>query len=182
MVFYMKELPPAARRIRRQAAIKKKQKNGRAAEAEEDSPTARFGKAMHRLLEWGEVSAGNTAAAAREFELTPGQGGQAAAMAERILQGEGAWAWDKAVLAWQGNEVDLMVQGEPLRLDRLVQRKDADNAGHWWVLDYKSAQAPQDQPELVAQLRAYRAAVQAIYPDAVVKAAFLTAQGALMEI
>ncbi|NMM13020.1 MAG: UvrD-helicase domain-containing protein [Rhodoferax sp.] len=181
-VFYIKELPLAPVESS-QAAIKKEAKEGLGdATEEEDSPTARLGKAMHRLLEWGEVSAGNTAAAVREFELSPTQGVQAAAMAERILQGEGAWAWDQAVVGWQGNEVELMVQGESLRLDRLVQRKDADNAGHWWVLDYKSAHAPQNQPELVAQLRAYRAAVQVIYPDDVVKAAFLTAQGALVEI
>lgn len=75
-----------------------------------------------------------------------------------------------------------MVQGELLRLDRLVQRKDTDNAGHWWVLDYKSAQTPQNQPALVLQLRSYQAAVQAIYPNDVVQAAFLTAQGAMVKI
>jgi ATP-dependent helicase/nuclease subunit A len=44
--------------------------------------------------------------------------------------------------------------GQALRLDRLVQRKDAGHEGHWWVLDYKSAVAPQLQPALVAQLQA----------------------------
>ena len=181
-IFYIKELPLAPVDYA-QTAIKKEAKEDQSdAAEEEDSPTARLGKAMHRLLEWGDASASNTAAALREFELSPAQGVQAAAMAERILQGEGAWVWDNTVVGWQGNEVDVMVQGEALRLDRLVQRKDADNAGHWWVLDYKSAHAPQNQPELMAQLRAYRAAVQAIYPDEVVKAAFLTAQGALVEI
>ena len=61
-------------------------------------------------------------------------------------------------------------------------RADPQHAGHWWVLDYKSAPAPHEQPELMAQLRDYRAAVQAIYPDAVVKAAFLSAHGALIEM
>jgi len=149
---------------------------------EPDSTPQRIGKAMHRLLEWGTVSTDNTRAAAREFELTPEQGTQAAAMALRILQGAGAWAWDPGVLAWQGNEVEVRHQDETVRLDRLVQRKDGPHAGHWWVLDYKSAEAPLDLPELVAQLRHYRAAVQAIYPDAVVKAAFLSAQGALLEL
>jgi len=179
-LFYMKELPLAPVEYA-QAAIKNEadgEPDGN--ENNVDSPTARTGKAMHRLLEWGDASSGNTAAVVREFELTPEQGAQAAAMAGRILQGEGAWAWDKAVVGWQGNEIDLICQGESLRLDRLVQRKDADNAGHWWVLDYKSTHAPQDQPELVAQLCAYQAAVQAIYPDDVVKAAFLTPQGALI--
>jgi ATP-dependent helicase/nuclease subunit A len=148
----------------------------------ENSPAARIGKAMHRLLEWGNVAPRHVAAAVREFELTPEQGFQAAAMATRILQGEGAWAWDEAVVGWHGNEVELMVQGKLMRLDRLVRRKDTDNAGQWWVLDYKSTQTPQNQPELMTQLREYRAAVQAIYPDEVVKAAFLTGHGALLEI
>ncbi|MDO8447574.1 MAG: UvrD-helicase domain-containing protein [Rhodoferax sp.] len=181
-VFYMKELPLVPVEYA-QPAIKSEAEEGAVSPDDDvDSPVARTGKAMHRLLEWGDISPNNTAAVVREFELTPEQGAQAAAMAGRILQGEGAWAWDKAVVDWQGNEIDLMYQGEPLRLDRLVQRKDAGHAGHWWVLDYKSAQAPQDQPALVAQLRQYRAAVQAIYPDDVVRAGFLTGQGALVEI
>ncbi|MDO8252023.1 MAG: 3'-5' exonuclease, partial [Rhodoferax sp.] len=193
-VFYMKELPLdpveyAHSAIKTEAievsAMPQPDSTGTppgGAGGEADSPSARIGKAMHRLLEWGDASGNNTAAAAREFELTPEQGAQAAAMAGCILQGEGAWAWDHAVLDWQGNEVELMHQGELLRLDRLVQRKDGPHAGHWWVLDYKSAQSPQNQPELVAQLRGYQAAVQAIYPDDVVRAAFLTPQGALIEM
>jgi ATP-dependent helicase/nuclease subunit A len=134
---------------------------------------------MHRLLEWGDAGAPNTRAAAREFELTAQQGDAAAAMAVSILQGEGAWAWDPAVVNWQGNEVELMYQGEPLRIDRLVQRRDT---GAWWVLDYKSAGAPQNDPDLLAQLQNYRDAVMSIYPGDVVAAAFLTGQGALVPI
>jgi ATP-dependent helicase/nuclease subunit A len=63
-----------------------------------------------------------------------------------------------------------------------VQRNDGVHAGEWWVLDYKSAWAPQQQTEMLTQLRSYRTAVQCIYPDAAVKAAFLTAQGQLLEL
>ena len=181
-VFYMKELPfahvePA------QAAIKMEATAGATeALADDDSPSARLGKAMHRLLEWGDASDSHALAAAREFRLSPAQGQQAAAMATRILRGEGAWAWNPAVLSWQGNEVELMIAGESRRLDRLVQRRDGSHAGHWWVLDYKSAHAPQEQPELVAQLRQYQSAVQTIYPGEVVKAAFLTPLGAVIEV
>lgn len=63
----------------------------------------------------------------------------------------GAWAWQDVAVAWQGNEVDLVHRGQPLRLDRLVRRKDAGHEGHWWVLDYKSALAPEQQPALRAQ-------------------------------
>jgi ATP-dependent helicase/nuclease subunit A len=136
--------------------------------------SSRVGQAMHRLLEWGDANPHNAAAAAREFELSAGQGEAAAAMALCILQGDGAWVFATNLLAWQGNEVELMYQGEPLRIDRLVQRKDTLE---WWVLDFKSSAAPQDDPSLIEQLSTYRDAVQAIYPSEKVKAAFLTGQG-----
>ncbi len=150
--------------------------------ADEDALVARVGKAMHRLLEWGGVSPARVRAVQREFRLDTAQGRDAADMAQRILQGEGAWAWDAAVVAWQGNEVELVYQGQTLRLDRLVQRRDAGHAGHWWVLDYKSRGVPQEQPALLAQMQTYRAAVQALYGGQTVKAAFLTAQGRLVAL
>jgi ATP-dependent helicase/nuclease subunit A len=154
-----------------------------AALEDEDSASARIGKAMHRLLEWGGLcSAQQVAAVAREFRLNPAQTRRATELAQHIVAGEGAWAWQSELLAWQGNEVDLVFEGKALRLDRLVQRKDAGHDGHWWVLDYKSAGAPQQQAALMAQMQAYRAAVQQIYPGSTVKAAFLTGQGALVEV
>ncbi|HPH12166.1 MAG TPA: UvrD-helicase domain-containing protein [Burkholderiaceae bacterium] len=175
VTFYIKELPPAPFKSA-QVAIQTEAEIHRA----EDNPVvSRIGQAMHRLLEWGDASDANASAAALEFQLSPSQSAQALSLAQRILHGAGAWVWDHAVVGWQENEVELMYQGEPLRLDRLVQRKDTLD---WWVLDYKSAHAPQDEPELVAQLQNYRNAVQAIYPDATVKAAFLTGHGELVEL
>ena len=172
-LFYLKELPPAPVGIA-QEAIKNEAVSGAV-----DSASARRGQAMHRLLEWGSASTANLHAAMREFDLNPKQGGEAADMAQRILQGEGAWAWDTARVRWQGNEVDLNYQGASLRLDRLVQRSDT---GEWWVLDYKSPHAPQDDPALVKQLLDYRDAVRAIFPGAAVRAAFLTGAGRLVEL
>ena len=79
---------------------------------------------------------------------------------------------------WHGNEVPVTVQGSVRRIDRLVRRTD----GTWWVLDYKSATQPQGSHELLAQLRSYRAAVQAASPGEPVRAAFLSAAGTLEEI
>ncbi len=152
-------------------------------EKDEDSASARTGKAMHRLLEWGGAPfEAHIAAVAREFALSPAQATRASELAQRIMAGEGAWAWNPDVVAWQGNEVDLVHEGQALRLDRLVQRKDVGHAGHWWVLDYKSAAAPERQPLLIAQMHSYRAAVQRAYPGATVKAAFLTGLGAVVEV
>jgi ATP-dependent helicase/nuclease subunit A len=50
------------------------------------------------------------------------------------------------------------------------------------VLDYKSNAQPQLQADLCAQLTGYRATVQSAYPAQTVRCAFLTPQGALIEI
>ncbi len=147
------------------------------------SAESRVGQAMHRLLEWAPLGVNpaahcvaGRAAVAREFSLDATQSTLAAEMAQRILQGTGAWAWQADTVDWHGNEVALVASGALVRLDRLVRRSDT---GAWWVLDYKSAGQPQHQADLRDQLLAYRAAVQALQPDAVVHAAFLTGQGAL---
>ena len=149
-----------------------------------DSTESRFGQAVHQLLErWqpghGEWNPAQLRRLARDFALDPGQLGAATAMAQRILQGEGAWAWQPQAIDWSGNEVVLLHGGDTLRLDRLVRRRDS---GQWWVFDYKSAARPQQQPELLAQLRRYRDAVQAANPGASVQAAFLTGQGRLLVV
>jgi ATP-dependent helicase/nuclease subunit A len=121
-------------------------------------------------------------AVAREFRLNPAQAAEACALAQCILTGEGAWAWREEAVAWHGNEVDLVYLGMPLRLDRLVRRRDAGFEGQWWVLDYKSSPEPELQPALILKMRTYRAAVQRIYPGSTVKAAFLTGQGTVVEL
>ena len=153
-----------------------------AARPASDSAASRTGQAMHRLLEWGALSERHVRAITREFRLDAAQAQTALAGAQRILAGAGAWAWDSAVVSWQGNEVELAFGGQSLRLDRLVQRCDAGHEGHWWVLDYKSNAAPHELPELRQQMQVYRDAVQAVYPAQTVKAAFLTAQGQLLEV
>jgi ATP-dependent helicase/nuclease subunit A len=143
---------------------------------------SRFGEAVHRLLEFHVPGATSWPAAqllrvAREFGLDAQAAREASVMARRILTGEGSWAWDPARVDWQGNEVELLHQGELLRLDRLVR-----SAGQWWVLDYKSASRPEQDPALVAKMRLYREAVANANPGAVVKAAFLTGHGKLVAI
>ena len=65
-----------------------------------------------------------------------------------------------------------------MRIDRLVRHAQT---GHWWVLDFKSTATPQEHPELLEQLSIYRECVARAYPGHTVRAAFLTAQGALIE-
>ncbi len=145
---------------------------------------SRYGQALHRLLECWPAHGDRLPPAlmqriAREHGLVGGALSDAAVMAGRILRGEGAWAWDAQVVDWTGNEVELHHEGALLRLDRLVRRRDD---GAWWVLDYKSAWQPEQDGELVEQLRRYRLAVAAAHPGAPVHAAFLTGQGRLVPV
>lgn len=147
----------------------------------------RFGQAVHRLLEWHVPGTpwlpGQLQRVAREFVLDAARLREAAAMAQRILSGEGAWAWDARAVDWQGNEVELLHQGELLRLDRLVRRVDGGaGAREWWVLDFKSASRPERDPAVLDKMRTYRDAVAQAHPGAAVKAAFLTGQGRLVEV
>ena len=153
----------------------------------ESTPASLTGQAMHRLLErlppahaaqaspW---SAADLVAVTTEFGLDADQCDAAHTMALGILRGQGAWCFDPAALCWAGNEVGIQVGGRSLRIDRLVQLRDS---AHWWVLDYKSSAAPDQDGELLAQLRSYRDAVARAYPQATVRAAFLTPQGACIE-
>ncbi|OJX33493.1 MAG: DNA helicase UvrD [Burkholderiales bacterium 68-12] len=159
----------------------------------EDDLPARQGRAMHALLEqvgvaglpleqardqgWSDLQ---LAQLAREYALPRSAAEAAAALARGILQGEGAWAWDQAAVALAVNEAPLLHQGESLRLDRLVCLHQPRAGARWWVLDYKSALQPERQPQLVAQLQRYRAAVQAQVPGEVVHAAFLSGDGRLV--
>ena len=147
-----------------------------------DSPQAKTGKAMHRLLEWGvPASLGLLLAQlVREFAIDAAQADQSHKVASRIRHGDAAWAWDEAMIDWQGNEVEIVHAGNTFRLDRLVRRIDEGHQGHWWVLDYKLAHQPQLQPALVEKMQLYRAAMQAIYPGDTVKAAFLAADGSVL--
>ncbi|ROZ77170.1 exodeoxyribonuclease V subunit beta [Ramlibacter sp. WS9] len=147
-----------------------------------DTDETRFGKALHRLLErWatGAVTPAAIRRVAREFALDESVAAQAAAMAQRIRAGEGAWAWDRSAIDWQANEVPLHHEGELLRIDRLVRRA---GSGEWWVLDYKSNSRPQADAILVDKMNLYRTAVAKAYPGAVVKAAFLTGEGRMVAV
>lgn len=155
-----------------------------------DSLESRVGQAMHRLLEWvllqegpqrseSRWSAAQRAQVARAFGLGPDDVARAERMAQGILAGEAAWAWQRPSVAWHANEVALAHAGRTLRLDRLVQHR-ATQA--WWVLDFKSTATPQEQPDLCDQLREYRTALQLIQPGSQVHIAFLTPQGRLIEL
>ena len=100
-------------------------------------------------------------------------------MAQTMRAGEAAWLWDAMQLAYWGNEVDIALDGQPLRLDRLVRRRDD---GSWWVIDFKSAARPERQAGLREQLQRYHRALSQAHPGDPVRLAFLNPLGQLIEI
>jgi ATP-dependent helicase/nuclease subunit A len=67
-------------------------------------------------------------------------------------------------------------RGETRRIDRLVEF-----AGEVWVLDYKTGAKSESAPYR-AQMREYRAAMQAVYESKIVRCALLFADGTLSEV
>jgi ATP-dependent helicase/nuclease subunit A len=155
-------------------------------DAEVDDEATRWGQAVHRLLQWCPTPAADfdwdeahQRAIERGHRLDAARSTAALAAARRIVRGEAAWAWDPARVDHWGNEVDLVHQGQALRLDRLVRERAS---GAWWVIDFKSHEAPHTVPEHREQLRGYRAALQASQPGDTVRLAFITAQGRFIEL
>ena len=138
---------------------------------------------MHWLLEHaGDIPAGwlpqRVPQAQRLFALGAGPMAHAQAMARAILTGEAAWAWSEGEVLEAFDEVELIHQGERLRIDRLVRRRaGAHGPEAWWVLAYKSAAHPERDATLLAQLERYRAAVESLHPGQVVRVAFLSGEG-----
>ena len=159
------------------------------------TPSSRLGEAMHQLLEQAGVAgapladlhsqgwpAARVARLAQDFDITAGAARTAAQTAQRILAGEGAWAWDATMVDTTINEAPLRYQGQSLRIDRLVHCHQPPERAGWWVLDYKSAAEPERQPALMAQLQRYRAAVSGQVPGERVWAAFLTGDGRMVRV
>jgi ATP-dependent helicase/nuclease subunit A len=181
--FYIQKMP-VAQVINAQAAIATIA-NEKLTEA--DSTAARIGQCMHRLLEiyqpGTDLAAPDLTTLARsigaQFQLDAAQSDQALAIAQRITAGPAAWVWDSQQIDWQANEVELVYGDELLRLDRLVKHRATQT---WWVLDYKSAIAPERQAALRQQLSIYTQAVRAAHPEQNVRAAFITGVGELIEL
>ena len=131
--------------------------------------------------QWPAVAA----AAARAFGLGPGAPAEVLEIATRIVDSpECAPFFDPALLAWAGNEVPVALDGEVLRIDRLVavRRDGVSGTAVWWVLDYKLSGQPLADPDLCIQLRRYRDAVRALQPGEPVRAAFITGGGRLLRL
>ena len=193
-VFHLPQLPMLARPNPQPVPAAAETPSPTASDAEANLDASdehrRFGLALHRLLQWCPTPLADFAwsevhrrAVAAEFALAPERAQAAQSMAECMVRGEAAWAWDPTRVTQWGNEVALVYRGESLRLDRLVHTpaRPGEPAA-WWVLDFKTAAQPEQQPELLAQMRGYREAVSAAHPGVPVRLAFINADGRLIEV
>ncbi len=153
-----------------------------------DSTASRLGQAVHRVLEWAVRQGPRQApsidtlcsAAAREFAADVAVVRQ---VAGAILDSPSCQRYfDARQLIWAANEVSVVDAGEWLRIDRLVHRRADDGEPEtWWVLDYKLSHAPHQLDAYRQQLARYRQAVSRWQPGAVVRSAFVTGTGAVIE-
>lgn len=153
--------------------------------AEPSTPATRLGQAVHRTLEWATAE---TAAAALD-ELAAGAAAEfgaaateVARIAAAILANPSAARFFRSPdIAWAGNEVALMLDGEPQRIDRLV-RLHGPGGPVWWILDYKLQHRPQAVEAYREQLRRYRMALSRAQPGEPVRSALIGGDGEVFEI
>jgi ATP-dependent helicase/nuclease subunit A len=158
-----------------------------AAGGEADDAVRRLGQAVHRVLEWAAAVRPDATveierlanAAALEFDAPAAEVGR---LATRIWHSaECSRFFRGPALRWAANEVPVAESGESLRIDRLVALDD-QGTRVWWVLDYKLRHAPAELVAYREQMARYVRAVQALQPDDVVRAAFVTGAGAVVEV
>jgi ATP-dependent helicase/nuclease subunit A len=156
----------------------------------DDANAAALGSAVHRVLEWvaltGTPSSPDLLALAlastKAFGVDARRAADIAQWAGQILSSpECKRFFDARALAWAGNEVPVVVDGQTGRIDRLVAF-DGPTGRAWWVLDYKLNAAPEQADANRAQLSGYVEAVHAMQPGDEVHGAFITAAGILVPL
>jgi len=145
---------------------------------------------VHRVLEWqfggGPRDAAIeplAAAAAAEFALPAEAASEVQRLALAMMSSPAAARFFTAAgIEWAGNEVPLSLDGEALRVDRLVARREADGRRVWWVLDYKLRHHPQQLAAYGEQMHRYREALRRAQPGDEVRCAFVTGAGEVVEL
>lgn len=147
--------------------------------AESDNQATLEGKRLHALMErltqtgvW-PIAMPSVRLAARWLQCTEPEASVVCEQAARILSSpELQHFYDPAVYSFARNELELVHNGEWMRIDRLVAFDDA-----LWVLDYKRHLLEQQQTTYWQQLERYRAACLALFPGKPVHTALITVDG-----
>jgi ATP-dependent helicase/nuclease subunit A len=155
----------------------------------DDRAKAALGTAVHRVLEWLSRPDADRSPAARSHAavaattaagLAPDQAAEVEQQASAVLDSPACrHFFEHGELAWAGNEVPVVVDGEPGRIDRLVALEE-QGARVWWVLDYKLHAEPDAVTAYRAQMAGYLEAVRQAQPGERVVGAFVAAGGRLV--
>ncbi|RXZ37051.1 ATP-dependent exonuclease [Oxalobacteraceae bacterium CAVE-383] len=84
--------------------------------------------------------------------------------------------FDPALYLRARSEMEIVVNGAVLRLDRVVEFEDAV-----WILDYKRNLLDSERQDYTLQLAGYRDALQAIWRDKTIRTALITVDGRFWE-
>jgi ATP-dependent helicase/nuclease subunit A len=142
-----------------------------------DDPV-KLGRAWHWVLEQtGSIELLQTidvGALARHFDIEVAQAGMVLDAAHKVLT---APLLTRFFSTPGEAELELMDNGELLRIDRLVMADDA-----WWVLDFKWRVTAAERPVYARQVGRYCAVLRSIYPKRQLRGALVSAEGELFEL
>jgi ATP-dependent helicase/nuclease subunit A len=143
-----------------------------------DDEPVRLGRAWHAVLELASSVAQlerlDRNSIARRFDLDVEQTAAVFAAALRVFSAPHLAGF----FAAPGEaELDLIDDGELLRIDRMVAAEDA-----WWVLDFKWRVTAAERPAYARQVGRYCDVLRSIYPGRTVRAALVVADGELIEL
>ena len=150
--------------------------------AEPDNQATLEGKRLHALMErltqagaW-PIVVPSVQRAARWLLCTESEASVVCEQAAQILASKPLRRfYDPAAYSFAHNELELVHNGEWMRIDRLVMFEDA-----LWVLDYKRSLLDQQHTATYwQQLARYRAACLALFPGKPVHTALITVDGQL---
>ncbi len=85
--------------------------------------------------------------------------------------------YDPSQYTFARNEMEMLINQQTLRVDRLVILQDVV-----WILDYKRQFLESERADYQAQLQRYREACLAIFPGKTIRTAVITVDGVLWEI
>ncbi|MFM8246366.1 MAG: UvrD-helicase domain-containing protein [Burkholderiaceae bacterium] len=149
----------------------------------QDTAATLEGKRLHALMErltsgteW-PVQIPSATLVARWLACTDSEARVACEQASHILaSAELQRFFDPGAFQFARNELELVHQGEWMRMDRLVGFEDG-----LWVLDYKRHLLEQQQRDYWRQLSRYREACLALFPGKPVNVALITVDGRLWQ-
>ncbi len=152
--------------------------------ADDDTAATVEGKLLHALMEritgaaqW-PVQVPEPQRVAQWLSCTAEQAEVVCQQAETLLSADALSAFfDPAQHDFARNEMELMHQGDLLRVDRLVII-----GGTVWVLDYKRNFLDSERDDYLQQLARYRDACSALFSGKEIRTALLTVDGRLWEI